>query len=338
MVVEDNINPPLSNTTSVVIQVAPSAQPTNLLAVSGRGTYGGNDALTATLSSDGSPVIGETIAFDLNEQGVVSLIGTAKTDASGIATLSGVSIAGYGAGVYPGALEASFAGDATWMTSSGSGNLAVTPALATLALSGLSFTEDGNPHTATVSTDPEVLAGVTVVYTQYNIVVSAPIQVGSYSVTVTLNNPNYTAAGVAGTLVINPPAPRIVYEKAVTRRKLGPNGKPVGKPTLSGYAFEFSEPLDLADAVRSGNYLIDLETRRAKGKPKQFLQPIRTFSVTANVAGDWITLTFTRRETFPMGGQVTVVSGPAGGVTGTAGADIVGKRVFTISKGGLTLS
>ena len=100
VVAEDNTNPPLSNTTSVVIQVAPGAQPTILLDVSGRGTYGGTGALTSTLSAGGSPVVGETITFDLDKQGIVSLIGTATTDASGIATLSGVSVAGYGAGVY----------------------------------------------------------------------------------------------------------------------------------------------------------------------------------------------------------------------------------------------
>src|SRR5437773_7810682 len=47
------------------------------------------------------------------------------TDGSGTATVSGVSLTGLNAGTYPGAVSASFAGDAGFTASSGSGDLTV---------------------------------------------------------------------------------------------------------------------------------------------------------------------------------------------------------------------
>ena len=97
---------------------------TTLSAISGSGTYAGTATVTATLTDSGTGVAGKSIAFTLNG----TSIGSATTNGSGVATLSGVSLAGIDAGSYPGAVGASFAGDAGDTSSSGSGTLTVASA------------------------------------------------------------------------------------------------------------------------------------------------------------------------------------------------------------------
>ncbi len=104
------------------------ALPTNLSAVSGSGAIGGAATLTSTLTADGSPLAGKTIAFTLNEDGTVMTVGTAMTDTNGVATLSGVSLAGLNAGSYSGAVSASFAGDSTYAANSAGGTLVISAA------------------------------------------------------------------------------------------------------------------------------------------------------------------------------------------------------------------
>ena len=100
--------------------------PTTVGSVSGSGIYSGNATLTATLNST-SPasgvVSGKSIAFTLNGNSV----GSDTTDASGVATVSGVSLAGKDAGTETGVVEATFdaTGDPTYTGSSNTGDLTV---------------------------------------------------------------------------------------------------------------------------------------------------------------------------------------------------------------------
>lgn len=71
------------------------------------GSAGGTTTLSATLKALGMPLAGRMIAFSLNGVSV----GSAMTNAAGVATLDAVSLAGVAAGSYPNAIEASFAGD-----------------------------------------------------------------------------------------------------------------------------------------------------------------------------------------------------------------------------------
>jgi len=95
---------------------------------SASGTYGGTTPLTATLTSGGSPLAGKLITFTLNGTGV----GSAMTNASGVATLTNASLSGINAGSYPGGVGASFASDGNHAGSFGSNGLTVgkaTPAV-----------------------------------------------------------------------------------------------------------------------------------------------------------------------------------------------------------------
>ncbi len=75
----------------------------------------------------------------------------------------------------------------------------------------MSFTYDGSPHAAVVTTSPGGLSGVTVTYAQNGVAVTNPTQAGDYTVTATLDNPNYTAPAVTGTLVIGQATPTLTW-------------------------------------------------------------------------------------------------------------------------------
>ncbi len=183
----------------------------SMTAVSGTGTYAGTGILTATLTANGSGLADESVDFTLDNNGTITDLGSVTTDANGVATLAGVSLAGFDAGTVSGAVGASFAGDSTYASISNSGDLTVSPASATLSLSGLTTTYDAAPHAATVTTTPAGLTGVTIEYTQNGNPVSAPTTAGSYTVTASLSNANYTATPVTGTLVINRVTPTITW-------------------------------------------------------------------------------------------------------------------------------
>jgi len=83
----------------------------------------GNPAtLTARLTYHGAPSADETIAFAVQGHSV----GSARTDANGVATLTGVSVSGIAVGTYPNAITASFAGHGAQAATSGAATLVVT--------------------------------------------------------------------------------------------------------------------------------------------------------------------------------------------------------------------
>ena len=108
-----------TNTYSYTVQ---TTQATNLsVAGSASNTYGGTTILTATLTFSASTVISnEPITFSLNGTSV----GTATTNTSGVATLSGVSLAGINVGTT--SIVATFAGDTTYAASSAAASLTIT--------------------------------------------------------------------------------------------------------------------------------------------------------------------------------------------------------------------
>ena len=92
---------------------------TRLIAPSVVGGAGALISLSATLSADGTPVPGEMVQFML----LGKPMGSAATDANGVATLPGVSLVGVSPGQYPRAIGAAFIGDATYGASSATADL-----------------------------------------------------------------------------------------------------------------------------------------------------------------------------------------------------------------------
>jgi hypothetical protein len=108
-------------------------------------------------------------------------------------------------------ITAMYGGDASNPAASATLSVTVGQAPATLTLSGLSATYNGSPQAVRVTTSPPGIAGVTVSYAQNGVAVASPTQAGSYAVTATLENPDYTATAATGTLVIAPATPLLTW-------------------------------------------------------------------------------------------------------------------------------
>jgi hypothetical protein len=88
------------------------------------GPYNGSTgSITATLTEtvSGNPIAGKTLQFTLDD---IS-IGSAVTDSFGVASVPGVSLSGYDAGLYAGAFDVTYAGEANIEPAEGSGDLTV---------------------------------------------------------------------------------------------------------------------------------------------------------------------------------------------------------------------
>ena len=156
----------LTATGSLVVQ-APAIAPTTLTVQPATGTYGGTTTLSGTLkkTSDSSTISGKTINFTLNG----SSVGSAVTNGSGVATLSNVSLSGINAGTYPNGVAASFAGDSSFASSSGSASLTLVKAatVTTVTCGAGPFVYNGNPHTPCTASvaGPGLNESLTVAYT-----------------------------------------------------------------------------------------------------------------------------------------------------------------------------
>jgi hypothetical protein len=126
----------------------------------------------------------------------------------------------------------------------------------------------------------------------------------------------------------------VIGEQSVFHRKLNRRGKPTGKAVLIGFTLDFSGPLSSADAANAANYQVDtVTTRRVKKKTQIIAHPITNFTVSYVTAADAVEISLGAAETFPTGGQITVLSG----LTTVSGGTLTGNAVFAISKGGKSI-
>jgi len=128
---------------------------TNLAVTPVIGEYGGTATLIAILNYNSSGLSGKTIDFTLNG----SSVGSAVTDASGVATLDNVSLAGITAGAYPAGATASFAGDASYASSNGTADLTVNKATPVITWANPADIVQGTPLSATQSNATASVAG-----------------------------------------------------------------------------------------------------------------------------------------------------------------------------------
>jgi hypothetical protein len=75
-------------------------------------------------------------------------------------------------------------------------------------------------------------------------------------------------------------------------------------------------------------------TKKVKKKIETILHPIKKFTVSYVAASDAIAIKLGATETFPTGGQLTVLDGE----TTAAGGTLTGPAMFTISKGGKSIT
>lgn len=119
--------------------------------------------------------------------------------ASGTCSVTGTTLSLDGAGTCT--VKANQAGNTNYLAAAEvERSFTIAKATATLSLSGLTHTYDGNSHGATVTTVPSGLDGVAVTYEGSS---TPPTAAGSYAVEATLTNDDYEAETATGTLVIN---------------------------------------------------------------------------------------------------------------------------------------
>src|SRR5262249_21069901 len=137
--------------------------------------------------------------FDLTATASSGLAVSYTTLTSGSCTVTGVALHIAGAGLCT--VAAHQAGNTNYTAAQDvNQSFSIGQATATLVVSDLTQTYDGTPRPVTVTTTPAGLSGVSVSYTGLGS--TPPTLTGSYTVGVTLSNPNYTAAPFSGTLVV----------------------------------------------------------------------------------------------------------------------------------------
>jgi hypothetical protein len=132
--------------------------------------------------------------------------------ASGTCEVLGVSVTIIGAGSCT--ITARQAGNDSFEPAadvSHSFNIAKAPATITV---GTEYVYNGTLRSASITTSPSPLSGVTVTYTLNGVPVAQPIDAGVYQVVATLDNPNYAAAPATGTLTIRQATPVLQWQPA----------------------------------------------------------------------------------------------------------------------------
>ena len=115
--------------------------PTAVTTTSASGIFGGTVNLSATLSSGGNPVSGKLLSFALSGNPV----GSATTDATGTASLTGVSLGTIAGGDYPSGVVATFAGDAIYAAAAATNDLLINPTVQTITFAPLANHLVGDP-------------------------------------------------------------------------------------------------------------------------------------------------------------------------------------------------
>ena len=114
---------------------------TTLLAVGpASGVTGGTVTLTATLTANGSPLAGQSVRFQVKGR----VVGKAKTDVHGVATLSNVKLKRIDAGAYSRGVVATFAGNSRYKLRTSRGALTVSHFATTLGGVAASGTYGGS--------------------------------------------------------------------------------------------------------------------------------------------------------------------------------------------------
>jgi hypothetical protein len=171
---------------------------------------------------------------------------------------------------------------------------------------------------------------LTVVFTPTDAV---DFQAVTLSVAITVTQPSGT-----GTQTGPPPPPPVVPviigEQALFTRKLK-HGKPSGPAVLVGYELEFNTALAPGSATNLGNYQLGtIKTKKVKKVTKTTFTPISGLSVAYTASSDSVSLTFSGKQTFKTGGQLTVDGTGSSGIESATGGFLAGNVVFKISPGG----
>jgi hypothetical protein len=177
--------------------------PSTLSLTPASGTYGGTTSLTAMLTGAGAPLAGRTVAFTVNS----ATVGTAVTDASGVATLA-FNLTLNGAGAH--SRGAQFAGDQTTMASGATSTLTILKAPTSVSWNTPSPITYGTPLSgAQLNATASVFGWFT-----YTPAAGTVLGAGTQTLSVTFtpnDTANYLGSSGSVVLVVNKATPSITW-------------------------------------------------------------------------------------------------------------------------------
>ena len=228
------------------------ALPATVSVAAATGQYGGTATLSATVQCGVIPVPGVDVEFSLNGTSA----GSAQTDASGVATLTNVSLGtsldeAIAVGAYPDAVSAAFAGTAQYGAGSGTAALTVEKAPATITYTGGEFVYSGAGHAASGSVTGvfgESLGTPSFTYTDQTGATTdaAPVNAGTFGITASsAETASYLATQVSssGATIVVTPAPLTVTADDKTKVY----GAPLPTFTASFDGFVANEDVGVLD-------------------------------------------------------------------------------------------
>ncbi len=228
---------------------------------------------------------------------------TVTTNPAGITTSVTYSSATYPASTTAPTNVGSYAVTATITdpnyTGSAKGTLVISKGVATVMLSNLTATYDGDPHGTTVVTNPSGLA----VTTTYAGKTALPVNAGSYAVVATVTDPNHTGSG-KGTLVISKETPSITLgDLSATYTGKAIAATATTSPVALAVKFAYTFNGKAATPINAGTYAVTatVDTANAAGSKSGTLT-ISPASATVTVTG--ATLVYTGK---PIAATATTV-------------------------------
>ncbi len=131
---------------------------------------------------------------------------------------------------------------------------------------------------------------------------------------------------------MQPPAPTIIGEQAIFRRKTNKRGKPVGKPVLTGFTIEFSRPMG---ATAANSAFDQLENVRANAHGINSAAHMSAVGITVSydASSNTATVGLAGKQSFPKGGVLMV----SPSVASASGGSLTGTSNFAIAPGGKTI-
>ncbi len=120
----------------------------------------------------------------------------------------------------------------------------------------------------------------------------------------------------------SPPAPTIIGEAILTRRKLNKKGKQIGKATVTGFELFFSASLSPSTASQASNYVLTALVKKGRkviSQPVPF-QPVYTPSSLS------VSLILSGTQAFARGGTILVVASPPTGIMSALGVFLDGEN------------
>jgi uncharacterized protein DUF4038/collagenase-like protein with putative collagen-binding domain len=195
------------------------------------------------------------------------------------------------------------------------GTLTVTAVNGVAAFSGLTLDKAGNGYTLLVSA-----SGLTSASTN--------------SLNVTAPQPPLS------------PPPMIQSATVVFTQKRNRKGKPVGKPTLTGFQFTFNTAMNPATTGNQANYTLGTYVQVIKrvGRRNVLVRQLKPVGFTVSYSSSHsVKLLLTGKQTFPLGGQITLI---ATGISSAAGGFLDGNgdgtggdnAVYNVSANGRGIS